>query len=63
MSTTTTNMSEVARWLGISRQAVAKLNRNRERTGMPLPPWDEASVKEWHRNFVPHRGPRKKVAS
>lgn len=46
------NQSDVARRLGISRQAVAKLIKNRERTGIPEPGkdglFDLEAVAKWY---------------
>lgn len=56
--------SAVARALGISRQAVSRLIKNRERTGIPMhediagPFWIEEEVTDWYRSFDPKCGPR-----
>lgn len=61
MHETTENLSEAARWLGISRQAVWKLDHNRERTGMPPRPWRRGELEAWYRAFSPNHGPRRGI--
>lgn len=55
--------ADVARALGISRQAVNKLVKNRARTGMPEAEpdgrFDIARVRDWYATFEPRRGPMK----
>ena len=60
------NQSAVARRLGISRQAVARLLKNRERTGAPLPgddkKYDIDAFAEWYINdFNPRSGPTRGI--
>lgn len=60
------NQSAVARRLGISRQAVAKLIKNRERTKAPLPREDglydlEAFASWYVDDFDPRTGPRRGI--
>lgn len=56
--------SEVARVLGISRQAVSRLIKNRERTGIPMHTdlagiyFVSEEVADWYRSFDPKCGPR-----
>uniref|UniRef100_A0AAU6R667 DNA binding HTH domain-containing protein n=1 Tax=Micrococcus phage Kurnik TaxID=3092208 RepID=A0AAU6R667_9CAUD len=57
------NQSAVARRLGISRQAVAKLIKNRERTGAPEPGedglYDLHAFAVWYvEDFKPTSGPK-----
>lgn len=46
--------SDIARLLGISRQAVSKLVKNRAKNGFPEPVrdgvWDDAEVLAWQAN-------------
>ena len=60
------NQSDVARRLGISRQAVAKLIKNRERTGIPEPGKDglfdlEAVAKWYLEDFEQKSGPARGI--
>lgn len=60
------NQSDVARRLGISRQAVAKLIKNRARTGAPLPGHDgqydlEAFATWYTGSFGPKSGPTRGI--
>jgi len=60
------NQSDVARRLGISRQAVAKLIKNRERTGAPDPSedgsYDIESFATWYINdFEQKSGPKRGI--
>ena len=59
-------MSEMARILGISRQAVSKLVRNRDRTGAPAPDeagkFDVEAFAVWYaEDFKPTSGPRRGI--
>lgn len=64
-ATPTGSQSDVARELGISRQAVSKLIKNRRRTGFPMPAKDGtyviSEVVEWYKTFDPHRGPKRGI--
>lgn len=59
------NMADVARRLGISRQAVTKLIRNRDRTGAPeatLAGYDLEHFAVWYaQEFSPQSGPRRGI--
>lgn len=60
------NQSDVARRLGISRMAVSKLVKARQRTGIPQPGedglYDLEQIAEWYVNdFHPTRGPRRGI--
>lgn len=60
------NQSAIAKRLGISRQAVAKLIKNRERTGIPTPGgdglFDLDDVADWYVNdFEPTSGPTRGI--
>lgn len=62
------NQSDVARRLGISRQAVAKLIKNRERTGAPIPDdsgkYDIEGFASWYANdFEQKSGPKRGIRS
>lgn len=57
------NQSDVARRLGISRQAVAKLLKNRKRTGAPMPradgKYDVEAFAMWYvEDFKQKSGPK-----
>lgn len=63
MSKTTSNLSDLARELGISREAVRRQIKNRERTGAPLPDesgaYDIDGYKRWYaEDFKPRTGPK-----
>ena len=58
----TGSQADVSRRLGISREAVRKLIKNRERTGCPLPEkdgkYDIEKFASWYADdFKPRRGP------
>lgn len=57
--------ADVARELGVTRQSVSKLAKNRERTGMPSPAddgtYDLDDVRAWYLAFDPGRGPRRGI--
>lgn len=60
------NQSDVARRLGISRAAVSKLIKNRERTSFPEPndegKYDIEAVASWYVNdFEQPRGPKRGI--
>ena len=60
------NMTSVAKRLGISRQAVSKLVRNRDRTGAPAPDdagkFDVEAFAAWYaEDFKPTSGPRRGI--
>ena len=60
------NQSDIARRLGISRQAVAKLIKNRERTGAPKPEADgkynlDAFARWYVNDFSPKSGPTRGI--
>lgn len=59
-------MSDVARELGISRNAVSRQVKNRDRTGAPLPDdtglFDIDGYRKWYvEDFHPRTGPRRGV--
>lgn len=57
--------ADVARELGISRQAVSRLVKRRDINGMPTPNetglYELAQVRDWYLSFDPRRGPKRGI--